>query len=94
MSRPDCADSWAVMGNNVIFEAADTGFVAVRRERIRALHASFRPMKVRLERLFATIEELKSKKQVLVVYGSSHWITFSRAMRRRLGKLKIVQFAD
>ena len=52
-------------------------------------------MNVRDEHLLATIEkELALKKRVLVVYGSSHWITLSQALQKRLGKPTIVGFAD
>ena len=52
-------------------------------------------MNARDEHLLATIEkELALKKRVLVVYGSSHWITLSQALQKRLGKPTIVGFAD
>ena len=52
-------------------------------------------MNARDEHLLTTIaKELALKKRVLVVYGSSHWITLSQALERRLGKPTIVGFAD
>ena len=44
-------------------------------------------MRFRDEHLLATIlQELAGNKSVLVVYGSSHWTTLSRALEDRLGK--------
>ena len=52
-------------------------------------------MNARDEHLLTTIaKELALKKRVLVVYGSSHWITLSQALQKRLGKPTIVGFAD
>jgi hypothetical protein len=48
-------------------------------------------MRVRDEHLLSTIlEQLAAHDRVLVVYGSSHWTTLSRALETRLGKPKIV----
>jgi hypothetical protein len=50
---------------------------------------------IRDKHLLATIEnELALKKQVLVVYGGSHWTTLSRALQKRLGKPAIKPFPE
>lgn len=44
-------------------------------------------MRFRDEHLLSTIlQELAGNDSVLVVYGSSHWTTLSRALEDRLGK--------
>jgi hypothetical protein len=44
-------------------------------------------MRFRDEHLLATIlRELAANNSILVVYGSSHWTTLSRALEDRLGK--------
>ena len=48
-------------------------------------------LRVRDEHLLSTIlNRLESNDRVLVVYGSSHWTTLSRALEERLGKPVIV----
>ncbi len=48
-------------------------------------------MRFRDEHLLATIlQQLQDNDRVLVVYGSSHWTTLSRALEERLGKPQIV----
>jgi hypothetical protein len=48
-------------------------------------------MRVRDEHLLSTIlQQLEKFDRVLIVYGSSHWTTLSRALQDRLGKPAIV----
>jgi hypothetical protein len=48
-------------------------------------------MRFRDEHLLSTIlQQLDRNDRVLVVYGSSHWTTLSRALQDRFGKPKIV----
>ena len=52
-------------------------------------------MITRDEHLLATIDsQLARKKRVLVVSGSSHWVTLARALEKRLGKPRIESFVE